>query len=86
MEQRESKATIPMIDPLPIVSSPSQSPYMPVDQITFHATAVDLRIDDIDNIDINDDSQQREVPESLCDVATVTTVTRPVCGKKSYNK
>ena len=76
LEQGELKATTSVIDPLPIVSS--QSPYMPVDQTSFNATAVDSHIDDIDDVDINDYAQQREVPESLCDVATAT---RSVWGK-----
>jgi hypothetical protein len=78
LEQRELRATTLVIDPLPIVSS--QSPYMPVDQSTFHVTAVDLHIDDID---INNYAQQRAVPESLCDVATAT---RSVWGKRLLQK
>jgi hypothetical protein len=82
LEQRKLKATTLVIDPLPIVSS--QSPYMPVDQTSFHVTAVDLHIDDIDDtIDINNYAQQRAVPESLCDVATAT---RSVWGKRLLQK
>ena len=58
------------VDLLPIISS--QSPYMPVDHTSFHATAVDLHQDHIDDIDTNDCAQQREVRESLCDVARAT--------------
>ena len=77
LEQRGLKTSV--IDPLPIVLS-QQSPYMPVDQTSFHATAVDLHIDDIN---INDYAQQREVPGRLCDVATAT---RSVWGKKLLQK
>ena len=74
LEQGELNETASVIDPLPIVSS--QSPYMPVDLHRDH-------IDNIDDIDINDYSQQREVPESLGDVATAT---HSVCGKKLLQK
>ena len=81
LEQRDLKATTSVIDPLPIVSS--QSPHMPVDQTSFHVTAVDFHIDDIDDIDINNYAQQREVPGSLCDVATATL---SVWGKRLLQK
>jgi hypothetical protein len=81
LEQGELIATTSIVDPPLFV--PSQSPSMPVDQTSFHVTAVDSRIDDIDDIDINDYAQQREVPESLCDVATSM---RSVWGTKAITK
>jgi hypothetical protein len=69
-----------VIDSLPIV--PSQSPYMPVDQSSFDATAEGFNRDYIDDIDTNMAKQQREVhpvPDNLGDVATAT---RTVWSKK----
>jgi hypothetical protein len=79
LKQRELKSAI---DSLPIVSS--QSPYMPVDQTSFEASAVGLNRDYIDDIDTNmanDYTQQREVLPVPDGLGAVATATRTVWGK-----
>ena len=72
-KQRELKS---VIDSLPIVSS--QSPYMPVDQSSFDASAVGFNRDYIDT-NMANDYALHPVPDNLGDVAKAT---RTVWGKK----